>query len=105
MAGKYVVFKDPDEMLKRIEDGEDFYNETTGIYVFRYNEKGSIAYYRLTNEQARNIANEAFRIGETMWSAVLGSGGYIIDNPITITGFCKDTYKDKGWLIADLYTF
>ena len=90
----------PEMLASYIENGGDLYNENTGIYCFLYNDKGSIAYYRLSKEEAQTLARQTEEAGEETWSALLGPGGYIIDDPITKAGFYRDNCGD-GWVKAD----
>ncbi len=96
-----VRFKTANEMADSVMNNHDYYNEKTGIYCFRYNESGSICYYRLTNEQAIKTAEKVRKTGETYWGAALGPGGYILDDPEVIAEFFRDNYKEDRWVIAD----
>ena len=70
-------FKNGNEMLSTIKNGNDLYNPNTNTYVFLYNEAGSIAAYDwIDNNFASDLARE-----QEMWSGQLGPGGYIYDDP------------------------
>lgn len=96
---KEIRFNSTKEMRTFLEN-RDLYNLKSHIYVFVYNNAGSLCYYRLTNEEAQKTADEAREIDDA-WSATLGPGGYIIDDPETIQEFLNDTFADKSWYIAD----
>lgn len=101
MNEKYEHFATPEEFLKSIQDGNDYYNPDKGIYVFVYNDAGSIAYYFLDDEEVVNLRDQSEEDGE-YWGAHLGVGGYICEDPsyedyksgdFTNLDFCKQVYK------------
>ena len=105
IKGDERTFTSAEEMLNAIVNiGDDLYNLETGDYVFCYNDCGSIAVYRLTRNEAARLQEEAN--GES-WSAFLGVGGTIYDDP-TYEGyndeqtsnldFCEDIYDQDGWI-------
>lgn len=96
-----IKFNNAAEMEKAVRMSHDLYNEKNGIYVFLYNEKGSICYYRLSNADAMKTADTVRESEEHSWSSVLGPGGYILDDPEVIEGFFRDNYREEGWVLAD----
>ena len=72
-------FNNGREMLDLLEKDIDLYSPEAETYVFRYNEAGSIAYYSLDKNEARELAVKAKEDGE-YWGGLLGPGGYIVDS-------------------------
>lgn len=107
IRGKKVEFSSAEEMLKAIQDGKDFYNPYTGIYVFVYNDAGSIAYYSLDESEAEQLQKMSDENDGEYWGAFLGWGGWIVDDPSyedfdpvrqTNLEWCEEVYSDYGWL-------
>lgn len=73
-------FDTPEQMLEFINAGHDLYSEKAEVYVFSYNEAGSICTYNLDPKEAADLAQEANDVGE-YWGALLGPGGQIWDDP------------------------
>ncbi len=93
-------FQSAEQMFEKIISNVDLYNIKTGEYVFHYNDKDAICYYTLTAEEARKIAKQAAEHSE-YWAGYLGPGGWIIDEPKDSIAWCKDRFKDDGWVKAD----
>lgn len=95
-------FDSPRAMLEQIYSG-DIYCPDEELYVFQYNDIGSIACYSVSIGDAiilqENIANS----DEEYWGAFLGIGGAIFDDPAYIyydpdkhmsnEDFCSGYYK------------
>lgn len=76
---KNFNFKHGREMFETIAKDVDLYNPITETYVFRYNERDSIAVYGGINEEkAKELLALSKENGE-YWGAFLGVGGYIYD--------------------------
>ena len=88
-------FVDGLEMLTAIEHGTDLYNPEKEIYVFLYNDKGSIAYYFLTPQEAYGIAIQAEATGD-YWGGCLTGGGTIIDSP-DCEHYTEDSETPLDW--------
>lgn len=74
-------FNNGKEMLEEIVDNcRDLYSPEKETYVFLYNDDDSIAYYSISKEHARQLAEEVKGTDE-YWCGNLGPGGYIIDGP------------------------
>ena len=102
-----VEFKSGAAMLDFLS-GADLYNIVTGEYVFRYNEEGSIAVYSFGMDKAISLAHQSQ--GKDYWSAFLGLGGYIYDDPshelynedrISNLDYCKAICSEGIWMVAD----
>ncbi len=101
----YMEFNSAQEMLDVIQSGTDLYNPRLGIYVFVYSNAGSISYYSITDEHARELAKLA-KENDEYWGAFLGPGGSIVDDPgsdffdgrETNLDWCEDMYKEDGWI-------
>ncbi len=92
------------DMLKTLWKGEDLYNIETGDYVFHYSEKGSIAVYNLSLEEASELADKC---RDEYWGSELGPGGLIYDDPDEYEDisegnsnqdYCNKHYKENGWM-------
>lgn len=100
-----MKFNSAQEMLDVIKKGTDLYNPNTNTYVFVYSDAGSIAYYRIDNEEAKELERKA-READEYWGAFLGPGGWIVDDPSsdffegneTNLEWCEACYKDEGWI-------
>jgi len=103
-----MTFQTPEEMLETIQSGVDLYSPSTCIYLFVYNEEGSICEYYVDNDEAEKLSQM-----DDYWGAHLGTGGWIhdtaeylrenygYDNPEDrALGFCKDTYTIADWIVA-----
>ena len=105
VEGTPTTFASTDAMLAAINADNDFYNKTTGEYVFKYSESGSIAVYRLDMEEALELQKKAME-DKQYWGAYLGPGGYIYDNPDrrdcnileTNIGYCEKNYMHPSWV-------
>lgn len=98
-----LQFKNAQEMLDTIQRGTDLYNPECGIYVFVYNDEGSICYYSIDREQASELAAKV-KVTDEYWGAFLGWGGHIIDVPdhecweegmAVPLDFCKEVYRGQ----------
>ena len=81
-----MKFNSAKEMLDFINGengalGHDLYSQKGETYVFRYNEAGSIATYRVTKEEVEELDKKSKEAGGEYWSAFLGPGGCIWDDP------------------------
>lgn len=94
-----MVFNNGKEMLNEL-DRSDLYNAETGEYVFLYNDAGSIAVYKLDDHEVEALKKRMDT--EEPWSAYLGIGGYIYDDPscdffnsnsISNVEWCDENYK------------
>lgn len=100
------------EMLDYINDNHDLYSPKAEIYVFGYNDAGSIATYPITSEEAAELSNESKRYGGEYWAAFLGIGGSIWDDPshecykeeqTSNLERCEDLIMFDDWILTDLY--
>ena len=73
----------------------DLYSREKGIYVFEYNNCGSIAYYYLTTKVMEELKRKAEITGECI-SGLLGVGGYICDDP-SYEDFEEGDYSNLDW--------
>lgn len=77
-----MKFNSAEEIYNEIEGGSDLYFEDSGVYMFLYAERGSIAYYYINKDYLIELAKEA---GPNNYiGGVLGPGGSIIDPDIIL---------------------
>ena len=76
-----LTFDSAQEMLDCIRDGTDLYSPEEERYVFLYNDAGAIADYCISLEEAQELEKDSRKYGEECWSALLGPGGDIWDDP------------------------
>ena len=97
-----MTFNNGKEILEEIIKF-DLYNKEKGIYVFEYNECGSICYYYIDNEEFSKLKKEAEEKSVNI-SSLLGVGGWICDDPsheLFLEGdysnldWCNDNYKGE----------
>lgn len=75
-------FNNGKEMLHEIVGNlTDLYSPEKETYVFLYNDCDSICLYSIDEDEAVRLATEAGNSDEEYWSAFLGWGGEIIDDP------------------------
>ena len=92
-----MKYNSVEELYKVIEGGIDVYFEESGIYVFIYAERGSIAYYYLDKDELVSLAEEAGP--DDYIGGMLGPGGYIVDPNIklangTIVEYGTDEFSE-----------
>ena len=106
-----MTFNSAKEMLEYIQEGNDLYNQNIETYVFVYSDAGSIAYYSIDNDHAKELSQTAKEYNE-YWGAFLGCGGYIVDDPDsdsyregreTNLEWCEGCYMEEGWVNTNDY--
>lgn len=83
VKGENMKFNSAEEMLDYIKDNNechDLYSKKSEIYVFLYNDAGSIATYHITEKDAMELSDLANK-NDDYWGAFLGPGGEIWDDP------------------------
>ena len=94
-----ITFTSGEDMYNEIRYHDyDLYSETAELYVFPYNDKGDIAYYRIDKAEAVRLEKESEAANE-YWGAFLGIGGYICNEQEAID-FCNRHFQD-GWIIVN----
>lgn len=83
------------EMLDAIRGGTDLYCEELELYVFLYNEAGSICYYYISPEEAKDLQKQSEKWDE-YWGAFLGVGGHIVDDP-SYEEYDEDQLSNLEW--------
>lgn len=90
-----VTFNSAEEIYDVLHSDQDLYCIDDEIYMFRYSEKGSIAYYHLTMKRLMALAQEA----DGYIGSILGPGGYIVD-------IDEDLYNEPGdEYLSEIYDF
>ena len=77
-----MKFNSAQEIYNEIADGRDLYFEDSGVYIFLYADRGSIAYYYLDEDYLIELAKVAGP--DNYIGSVLGPGGRIIDPDIIL---------------------
>lgn len=99
-------FNSGKEMLTKLWGGVDLYSPSANLYVFAYNDSGSIAYYSVDEEEAKQLQELSKKHNGEYWGAFLGPGGWIIDDPSyeefhegdeTNLDFCNNVYR-SDWI-------
>ena len=107
-----MKFETAEQMLEFINDGNDLYSPKAEIYVFGYNEAGSIATYDITEEEAMKLQNRVKSGDEDYWSAFLGVGGEIWDDPshelfkkgqVSNLEKCSQLLEHEDWILTKHY--
>lgn len=93
-----MKFNSAEEMLEFIQDGNDLWSESAGLYVFVYNDAGSICTYNIDLTQAKELSLKA-ELYDEYWSAFLGWGGSIYDEPQNLE-LCEKLYKVDDWRLT-----
>ena len=108
-----MKFKNEKEMYDFLMKDKDLYSPEKELYIFRYNQEGSLCYYGIENAKAVQLAKMQRETGE-YWGAELGAGGHIIDpeiasdvgytrSGITPLQWLKTEYQGD-WYVTDEYT-
>lgn len=118
-----IKFNSAEEMLKMLtENSTDLYNLQEEIYLFGYNDRGSICEYSVDQKLAEKCAKEAG--ADYYWGGILPSGGAIYDgkewykdNPDEAAHdfpdgiikdkaleYCKEAYTLDGWMTLEEFT-
>lgn len=108
-----MKFKTARQMLDYINSDHDLYSPKAEIYVFNYNEVGSICTYDIDKNEAYVIADDAKNnLGEASWSACLGMGGSIWDDPShecyhkeqsSNLDRCQELIEYDDWVLCEDY--
>lgn len=88
-------FANEQQMLNSIQHC-DLYCAEKELYVFLYNIAGAVCVYRITEAKANELSKKALEAGES-WSAFLGPGGQIYDDPMV---FCREEFSGC-WIDTD----
>ncbi len=105
-----VRFDSAEAMFSFLQSAHDLYNPETGEYVWLYNEVGSIAVDKLSEEDILRILKER-EPGES-WSGYIPGGadiwddvnydGYKVPKGCTNLDYCEGHYADN-WVDCEVY--
>lgn len=107
-----MKFNTPEQMLEYINAGHELYSRKAETYVFPYNEAGSISTYSIDPEEANVVSNRVKSEDEEHWSAFLGVGGSIWDDPshecykdgqASNLDCCASFMKYDDWVLTEHY--
>lgn len=107
-----MKFNSAQQMLDYINSNHDLYSPKAEIYVFNYNEAGSIATYRITEDEAKVLSEKIKNGDEEYWAALLGVGGSIWDDPshecykegqTSNLGRCEELLEFEDWILTEHY--
>lgn len=100
------------QMLDYINEGNDLYSRKAETYVFSYNDEGSVCTYILDESEAASLARQVKNSEEKYWSAFLGTGGKIWDDPrhycykegqVTNLDCCEKLVEYEDWVLTQHY--
>lgn len=102
-----MKFHSPKEMLNFINDGNDIYSPSKGLYIFNYNECGSVCVYFIDEDEANKLSKLSKEHGE-YWAAFLGCGGHIYDEDYTKDRqsnmqLCSSLLQVTDWVLCSEY--
>lgn len=83
-----MTFSSGQDMYNALDFG-DIYNPEKELYVFLYNDAGAVCAYNVSEYEAKELELKSKESGE-YWSAFLGVGGSIYDEPME---FCDANYN------------
>lgn len=91
-----MKFNNAQEMCNYvINECRDLYCKEKELYVFLYNEAGSIAVYSIDEKQAKELQQQSEKYHD-YWGAFLGPGGEIYDDP-TYEDFNPELPSNLDW--------
>ncbi|MDE6021605.1 MAG: hypothetical protein K2H01_11495 [Ruminococcus sp.] len=105
-----MKFNTAQQMLDYINSNHDLYSPKAEIYVFNYNEAGSIATYHITKDEARELSNKVKSGDEDYWAAFLGVGGSIWYDPshecyqegqMSNLDRCEELLEFEDWILTE----
>lgn len=107
---KALSFEDGQSMFERVDGGQDLYSPSAGIYIFGYNDKGAVATYDISHDEAEDLIQKANEYDE-YWGAFLGVGGTIYDAfdeddpPSSTTNLdrCAELAEIKDWVPTNYF--
>ena len=82
-----MKFNTAEEMLEHLGH-YDLYSKSECLYVFDYNDMGSIVIYSIVPEEAKELTQKSEKYGD-YWGAFLGPGGHIYDS--------KEYFEEHGY--------
>ena len=74
-----MIFNSANDIYEMLDSDIDLYCVDDGVYMFKYNEAGSIAYYNMSEDELYRLAQDAYAHGSGYIGGELGVGGHIID--------------------------
>lgn len=107
---KALSFEDGQSMFAFVDDGQDLYSPSAGIYIFGYNDRGAVATYDISHDEAEELIQKANESDE-YWGAFLGIGGTIYDafdkdnSPSSTTNLdkCAELAEIKDWVPTNYF--
>lgn len=89
-----MTFSSGQDMYDILDSG-DIYNPEKELYVFLYNDAGAVCAYNVSKYEAKELELKSKESGE-YWSAFLGVGGSIYDEPME---FCDANYNGNWYKV------
>lgn len=107
---KALSFADGQALFEYVDDGQDLYSPSAGIYIFGYNDRGAVATYDISHDEAEELIQKANESDE-YWGAFLGIGGTIYDafdednSPSSTTNLdkCAELAEIKDWVPTNYF--
>lgn len=107
-----MKFETAQQMLDFINDGNDLYSRQAEIYIFSYNDAGSVCTYDIDKDEADRLAKQVNDSNENYWGAFLGVGGKIWDDPshecykegqTSNLDCCESLLEIEDWVLTQHY--
>lgn len=107
-----MKFATAEQMLEFINDGNDLYSRQAEVYIFSYNDAGSVCTYNIDQDEAKGLAKQVKESEENYWGAFLGVGGQIWDDPshecfkagqTSNLECCESLLEIDDWVLTQYY--
>lgn len=107
-----MKFQTAEQMLEYINKGNDLYSRQAEIYIFSYNDAGSVCTYNIDQGEAKRLAKQANDSDENYWGAFLGVGGRIWNDPshdcyhegqTSNLDRCEELLEYEDWILTEHY--
>ena len=106
-----LLFRNATEMMEALQN-RDLYSPTLELYIFAYNDIGSICCYNISPSEAATLERKSREQQGEYWGAFLGPGGSIYDAPehelfnpengISNLEFCKNLFSEDWIYTTDV---
>lgn len=94
-----MKFYSEQELFDYLNENGDLYSPSLCTYLFLYNENGAICEYSIDSQEANEL-NHLSKANHESWSAFLGPGGSIYDDP---EGYFENDIEVDDWINTNDY--